>query len=225
MLLLLVAFLAAWATPSSFVLSAPAAELGRSTDWIYNQHIITTPAAGEPTEYADWTYYDIYHYAVKRGGIGDPVADLIATHVGATKKGWDEVYQYDIKLSNGGILTVPNSASSGLLQSIPFPDGHVQAFPWVGDCNGDVSFTWTPVTTDGCYTYVDNGVRIRMYSARVSGLWSRGDGPEFFMFLDSESCGIFHQFDNRWTTAPTQCFGNANSGRGFMAWEIIWPHR
>jgi hypothetical protein len=196
----LVAFLTALATSPSLVLAAPVAEPG------------------------DWTYKQVHEYAVKRGGVDDPVADLVARHVGNTERSWDEVYQHDIKIRDG-TLTVDSTPAGRLLRRADFPNGAVQAFPWVGNCDDSVSFTWSPVHTDGCYTYSENGNNIRMYSIYISNVWANGDGPEILMFQDSQSCGIFHTFDNRWTSQTSECFGNVNGGRGAMSWELLWPHR
>jgi hypothetical protein len=182
--------------------------------------ILTAPVA----DFTDWTYNHVYQYAVKRGGSDDPVASLIARHVETTKRGWDDVYQHNIKINSGATLTIAKSPAGRLFRRANFPNGAIEAFPYASACDGDVSFTWSPVDTDGCYTYDDNGENIRMYSAQVSGVYANGDGPELIMFQDSQSCGIFHTFDNRWTWASSQCFSNANNGRGFMSWELLWPH-
>src|SRR5271170_5782971 len=99
--------------------------------------LINAAPMGSPAN--DWTYGDVYFYALQKRGTDDPIAELIARHVNGTNRQWDDVYQGDITISNGGTLTVrdgPHARAFAKRDS-----NYVQAFPWVSNCDDSVSFT------------------------------------------------------------------------------------
>ena len=99
--------------------------------------LINAAPMGSPAN--DWTYGDVYSYALQKRGTDDPIAELIARHVNGTNRKWDDVYQGDITISNGGTLTVRDSPHARAFAKRD--SNYVQAFPWVSNCDDSVSFT------------------------------------------------------------------------------------
>src|SRR5271154_5858165 len=140
--------------------------------------LINAAPTGSPAN--NWTYGDVYSYALQKRGTDDPIAQLIARHVNGTDRQWDDVYQGDITISNGGTLTVRDTPHARLGKR---DSNYVQAFPWVSNCDDSVSFTWTNVESPStCYSYWEGGNLLRMYSVNYNTPY-----PLVF-YRDSSSC-------------------------------------
>ena len=149
--------------------------------------VLASPTPQHERATTDWTYRDIYNHAIdKTGGIA--VAELVEDHISTTNRSWDDLYQHDIHLSGGATLTLANSPSGRAFlakRGEPIRDSYVQAFPLVGDCNDEVSFTWNPITLGGCYSYFDGTRNLRMFSAKV-----KTAGIGFTVWRESQICQL-----------------------------------
>ncbi len=124
-------------------------------------------AATTPGE--DWSYRDVYNYALERGGAEDPIAALVAEHVEQSDAiAWDDMYQGDINL-DGAVLTVDETAHGRAVRaSKPGDWGTITAYPYashLGACRDHIFFTWKN-TNAVCHTFVTCGTagcrRLRM---------------------------------------------------------------
>ena len=117
----------------------------------------------------DWSYQSIHDYAVKMGGTDDPIASLVKGHINSTGKGWQDPYQGDIVINDGGVLAVGNAfhPSVSRRQSGTTPYDGVTGFPWVSDCSSSVYFTWSDVGKGQCLSYRSGGTLYSMYSAYI----------------------------------------------------------
>src|SRR5271170_6007253 len=132
---------------------------------------ITAPfvigATAEPSA-IDWTYGSAYTHIVERHGIDNPIASLIFRHMNSSTRTWDEVYQNDIRTADGGVLTLGGAHELKKREPLPQNGPWITAFPYSSNCEGNVSFTWQPLTTADCHTYLTDGENIRMFSALAS---------------------------------------------------------
>ena len=116
-----------------------------------------------------WTYRNLYDYAVSKGGPNDPTAQVLLTHLNNTGIGWDEKYGHDVVLNNGVLTVAQSPGGSAELEKRAMPGWtYVVAYPWVGNCQDPVSWTWSPAPENQCIGYWSNGVALRMYSAYVN---------------------------------------------------------
>jgi len=183
--------------------------------------VLASPTPQRDGATTDWTYRDIYNHAMEKTG-GTAVAELVEEHISKTDRSWDDLYQHDIHLSGGATLTLANRPSGQAFlakRGEPIRDSYVQAFPFVGDCNDEVSFTWNPVTVGGCYTYFDGTRNLRMFSAKV-----KTAGIDVTVWRESQFCQLnpgdgaatFGQPSDDACIFPTD-------GRGFNSF-LIGPH-
>ena len=149
----------------------------------------------------NWTYGDAHTYALSKGTDGVAVASLIEEHVKSAGLGWETVYRDDIRLDNGGVLTLAHSERGRSLAKRQNPPGSnppgsnswLQAFPWVSNCQDWVSFTWAPLNF-GCYSYWADGQNLRMYSARgYVGPSSLGFATRFYRDVNYCDRGGYYQ--------------------------------
>ena len=179
--------------------------------------VFAAPAQQYEIAPTDWTYRDIYDYAVASDGM--EVAELLEEHIMETSRDWDDIYDHDIQLSGGATLTLTDHPSGQhFLASLgePIRRSYVQAFPFSNRCSGPISFTWKPITLGGCYTYVDKHRNIRMYSAKIATA-----GIDFGMWRESVNCHakpgdalmLVRRPGDGVCTSPTD-------GRGFNSFQI-----
>ena len=183
--------------------------------------VLASPTPQHERGTTDWTYRDIYNYAIEKTG-GIPVAELVEEHISTTTRSWDDLYQHDIHLSGGATLTLANRPSGQAFlakRGEPIRNSFVQAFPLVGDCNSEVSFTWAPVTLGGCYTYFDGTRNLRMFSAKVATA-----GIDVAMWRESQNCHLNAGDASGTVVQPPDdfCIFPAD-GRGFNSFMIGPP--
>ena len=135
--------------------------------------IHATPVRSNDTSH-DWTYRNLYDYAVSKGGPNDPTAQVLLTHLNNMGIGWDEKYGHDIVLNNGVLTVAQSPGGRAELEKRAMPGWtYVVAYPWVGNCQDSVSWTWSPAPENECIGYWSDGVALRMYSAYVNMLEER----------------------------------------------------
>lgn len=167
----------------------------------------------------NWTYRDAYTYCLGKGEGGTAVAALIAEHIESSDLQWDTIYQDDIKLANGGLLTLWHSERGRELakrQLNPGGNTWLQAFPWVSNCNDWVSFTWAPLGY-GCYSYWDNGQNLRMYSARG---YIGDNGWAMRLFRDVNYCDRGTYYQHNFGDTFLGCVASSD-GRGWMSFGLV----
>lgn len=188
--------------------------------------LLTLHSSATPVS-SGWTYGDIHEYAIKRGGVDDPTAEIVRRHIANHGKPWDRAYEDDITLDDGAVLVIAAhnfTPPAGPQKRQHTPVGGMTAFPWVSNCHDNVYFTWT-TTSIGCYTYISNGVHLRMYSVYKNGP-TQGI-PTVVAYRDPRYGGSFFcppldafAFDYVWTPGQTGECPNTPDGRGFVA---IYP--
>jgi hypothetical protein len=140
---------------SKFIHATPTSQPDISARYSYTSH--------------DWTYGNLYDYAVSKGGPNDPTAQVLLTNLNHTGIGWNEKYGHDIVLNNGVLTVAQSPGGRAELEKRAMPGWtYVVAYPWVGDCQDSVSWTWSPAPENEWVGYWRNGVALRMYSAYVN---------------------------------------------------------
>jgi hypothetical protein len=155
--------------------------------------------------------------AISQGGVDDPIASLIGSHVNSTAVTWTTVYQGDIKLDNGAELVIePSPGGRAFLQKRATTGGpwtYAQGFPWVSNCVSPVYFNWQPLGCQVCYAYWSGGNILRLYSVKANS-----DGLPFMGYRDFSDC----YRTNPWYPSfiaipgPNGCLASPD-GRGWMS--------
>src|SRR5579859_4917183 len=168
----------------------------------------------------DWTYQDAYNYAINQGGVDDPIASLIVSHVNSTAVTWSTVYQGDIKLDDGAELVIePSPRGRAVLQKRGTTGGpwtYAQGFPWVANCDSPVYWNWQPLGCQVCYAYWSGGYISRMYSVKANA-----DGLPLMGYRDSQNCygtnPWYHDFIG--APGPNGCLASPD-GRGWLSFQF-----
>ena len=67
----------------------------------------------------NWTYRDIYNYAIGKGGANDTTAHIIADHVNQTGRNWADTYRNDITWNNATLTLSHHVATLKERQVLP----------------------------------------------------------------------------------------------------------
>jgi hypothetical protein len=156
----------------------------------------------------NWTYRDIYNYAVGKGGANDTTAHIIADHVNQTGRNWEDTYRNDITWNNA-TLTLSHHVAT--LKERQLPGTYLTGFPWVANCNDAVSWTWFPITLWQCYSYWIGGSPYRMYS-----IYAITNARTLWLYRDSNTCNYGQSVKYSYAHG---CY-SSQTGQGFMGAQV-----
>jgi hypothetical protein len=179
----------------------------------------------------DWTFKQVYDYVLQyNDSTAINIATTIADFVARNNLPWMALYNGNVSIDTGAVVTVKNSAhgravwnnqvtivpnqlATRQVNSSPLPYyGTISAYLWVADCSGDVAYTWTSDSIACVAMWSGNNVE-RMYSVRMD---SRNTGLTITMFMYNENGNTGCKGDPTQVAKfdGSQCIASVD-GRGF----------
>jgi hypothetical protein len=200
--------------------------------------VIASPVALVQRSYdvqpGDWTFKQLYDYVLQHNdSAGIDTATAIADFVGQNNLTWTALYNGNVSMENGAIVTAKSSAHGRAVlnnegrndttvpdrlttrQSDGFPTnfyGTISGYLWVADCSGEVAYTWTSDSIACVASWSGSNLQ-RMYSVRMVS-WNTGLTITMYGYNNNANSGCKGHPSQTAYLDGTQCIASID-GRGF----------
>src|SRR6266496_1635779 len=158
--------------------------------------IVSAFVFAESIPTGDWTYQDVYDYAILNEGTNDPTARLVVNHIMESQGvKWNGVYRGGITSETGGVLTVEDTPHGRLMRAREeallsaqknvrsgadtqhvledpiegiIEGGSIRSHVYTATCQDRVTYYWTSIQIDRCvFLPGGDGHFLRFYSSEL----------------------------------------------------------